>query len=234
MLKGKLQKATRKALHIVERTPAASAMMAVAMGAAALSSCSYEGYKDSHGRWYEVKKVNINSVGGGNRNGWFDVNGNGGGGSYWGGVPMSSSNRGGGWVPGLRPGERFGRMANGVGVITPAQHYMVSQNAKNQELVTKKAADGSEWQVAKGTKLPKNFMVVVSEGRTIPVSADQYNHVTAALKKGELNFVVDANGEYGLVPQAAANEVKTGTLTFKEMAKMAKGQKKVPTQGKGR
>lgn len=222
MLKEKLQKASKKALRLVKRTPAASAMMAVVMGAAALSSCSYDNYVDSAGRAYTRKSFNLNSIGGGNGNGWFDVNG-GGNGWGWGGAPMYSGNRG-GWVPGVKPGESWHRNAQGQGVITPNYRYMLSMDAK--DMITKKDSDGVEWQVAKGTKLPKNFKVVVTEeGRTIPVPAAQYEQITAAMKKGELNFVVDANGRYGLVTAKAAEEVKSGNLTLDDLDKMVRNQK---------
>ncbi len=223
MLKEKLQKASKKALNVVKRTHAASAMMAVAMGAAALSSCSYDSYVDSAGRAYTRKTFNLNNISGGNRSGWLDING--GGGGCWGGVPMYSGNRG--WYSnsvdghrsGFAPGDTFlGYNRAGQGVIRVAQP-MLSADAK--DLITKTDKDGNEWQVAKGTKLPKSFKVIVTEDKTIPVPAAKYDQITAALDKGELNFVVDANGQYGLVPQATANSFKTGTLTFEGVAKTA-------------
>ena len=225
MLKEKLQKASKKALHIVKRTPAASAMMAVAMGAAALSSCSYDSYVDSAGRAYTRRSFNLNSVGGGNGNGWFDING--GGGGCWGGIPMYSGN---GWHrSGMAPGDRFlGYNRAGQGVIRVADP-LLSVNAK--DLITKQDADGNEWQMAKGTKLPKAFKVIIAEDKTIPVPAAQYDQITAAMKKGELKFVVDANGQYGLVPTAAVKEFETATLTFEQIAKQAAAQK---TQAKGK
>lgn len=225
MLKEKLQKASKKALHIVKRTPAASAMMAVAMGAAALSSCSYDSYVDSAGRAYTRRSFNLNSVGGGNGNGWFDING--GGGGYWGGAPMYSGN---GWHrSGMAPGDRFlGYNRAGQGVIRVADP-LLSVNAK--DLITKQDADGNKWQMAKGTKLPKAFKVIIAEDKTIPVPAAQYDQITAAMNKGELKFVVDANGQYGLVPTAAVKEFETATLTFEQIAKQAAAQK---TQAKGK
>lgn len=232
MLKEKLQKASKKALHIVERTPAASAMMAVVMGAVALSSCTYdvETYEDSAGRVFKRtrKGVHINSVGGGNGNGWFDING--GGGGCWGGIPMYSGNYRGYRIPGLNPGEGFYRRPDGLGVITPPPEApMLSVNAK--DLITKQDADGNEWQMTKGTKLPKAFKVIIAEDKTIPVPAAQYDQITAAMNKGELKFVVDANGQYGLVPTAAVKEFETATLTFEQIAKQAAAQK---TQAKGK
>lgn len=225
MLKEKLQKASKKALRLVKRTPAASAMMAVAMGAAALSSCSYDSYVDSAGRAYTRRSFNLNSVGGGNGNGWFDING--GGGGYWGGAPMYSGN---GWHrSGMAPGDRFlGYNRAGQGVIRVADP-LLSVNAK--DLITKQDADGNEWQMAKGTKLPKAFKVIIAEDKTIPVPAAQYDQITAAMNKGELKFVVDANGQYGLVPTAAVKEFETATLTFEQVAKQAAAQK---TQAKGK
>lgn len=229
MLKEKLQKASKKALHIVKRTPAASAMMAVVMGAVALSSCTYdvETYEDSAGRVFKRtrKGVHINSVGGGNGNGWFDING--GGGGCWGGAPMYSGN---GWhCSGMAPGDRFlGYNRAGQGVIRVADP-LLSVNAK--DLITKQDADGNEWQMAKGTKLPKAFKVIIAEDKTIPVPAAQYDQITAAMNKGELKFVVDANGQYGLVPTAAVKEFETATLTFEQIAKQAAAQK---TQAKGK
>lgn len=239
MLKEKLQKATKKALHVVKRTPAASAMMAAAMAATALSSCSYDSYIDSAGRAYTRKSFNLNNISGGNRSGWLDING---GGGLIGGVPMFSGSRGGWgsnsvWVaPGgsgavkLVPGDR-GAFVNSRGQPVIVGPRMLSADAK--DMVTRKDADGNEWKVAKGTKLPKTFKVVVTEDKTIPVPAAQYDQITAALNKGELNFVVDANGQYGLAPKEAVKDFKTGTLTFEQVAKMAQGKTAPKPQGKG-
>lgn len=236
MLKEKLQKASKKALHIVKRTPTASAMMAVVMGAVALSSCTYdvETYEDSAGRVFKRtrKGVHINSVGGGNGNGFIDINGGGIDPYCWGGVPMRSSSYRGYYVPGLKPGESFHRRPDGLGVITPARGaLMLSMN--DNDIISKKDADGNEWKVAKGTKLPKAFKVIVTEDKTIPVPAAQYDQITAAMKKGELNFVVDANGQYGLVPETAVKDFKTATLTFEKIAEMAKANTASKARGKG-
>lgn len=244
MLKEKLQKASKKALRVVKRTPAASAMMAVAMGAAALSSCTYdvERYSDSLGRAYtkERKGIHIDNVVGGNRSGWFGINN--GVGGILGGVPMFSGSSGGWgsnsvWVaPGgsgavkLVPGDK-GAFVNSRGQPVIVGPRMLSADAK--DMVTRKDADGNEWKVAKGTKLPKTFKVVVTEDKTIPVPAAQYDQITAALNKGELNFVVDANGQYGLAPKEAVKDFKTGTLTFEQAAKMAQGKTAPKPQGKG-
>lgn len=243
MLKEKLQKATKKALHVVKRTPAASAMMAAAMAATALSSCSYDNYVDSAGRAYTRRSFNLNNISGGNGSGWLDING-GGGGGIWGGAPMFSGNgyRGGwgsnsAWVfpagggaTKIVPGDR-GVYVNKYGQTVTVGSRMLSADAK--DMVTRKDADGNEWKVAKGTKLPKTFKVVVTEDKTIPVPAAQYDQITAALNKGELNFVVDANGQYGLAPKEAVKDFKTGTLTFEQVAKMAQGKTASKPQGKG-
>lgn len=133
--------------------------------------------------------------------------------------------------PGMAPGDIYmGRNSAGQGVIRVAQPML---SADAQDMVTRKDADGNEWKVAKGTKLPKTFKVVVTEDKTIPVPAAQYDQITAALSKGELSFVVDANGQYGLAPKEAAKDFKTGTMTFEQVAKMAQGKTAPKPQGKG-
>ena len=122
----------------------------------------------------------------------------------------------------------MGKNAAGQGVFRVLDP-MLSVNAK--DLITKQDVDGNEWQMAKGTKLPKAFKVIIAEDKTIPVPAAQYDQITAAMNKGELKFVVDANGQYGLVPTAAVKEFETATLTFEQIAKQAAAQK---TQAKGK